>query len=170
MSGYDDILQASMREIQKKDEPQTDFDKDAWAQKKTEEKNITEEFLSTATARVSNDPFSLKGYLDVQSRFLHHSARNGLLIFQQNKDARQIGDFDYWKTKGARVKRSPQRIYLMEPNGQREWNGRLYNNYKTRIVFNVTQTTAKPPPPPVRYEDRTKLSALINRASGRSPG
>lgn len=156
MSNFDDIFEPAQ---------QSDFDKEAWAAKKKAERDDIY-FLADATAEeVCNDSKKFRAFLDVQAKFRHYSATNALLILAFNKDASKLGDKDYWRDQGVYIKRQEfsRPIKIIESNGEytRE-DGSIGVSYNIKRVYDISQTTARvKAQPPVSYDERTLLNALI---------
>ena len=156
MNNFDDIFDPA---------PQNDFDKEAWAAKKQAERDDTF-YLADATAEeVSTDSGKFREYLDVQANFRNYSATNALLILAFNKDARRLGDTDFWRNQGVYIKRQEfsRPIKIIESNGEyTRDDGSIGVSYNIKRVYDISQTTARiKAQPPVSYDERALLNALI---------
>ena len=156
MNNFDDIFDPA---------PQDDFDKEAWAAKKKAERDDTF-YLADATAEeVSTDSGKFREYLDVQANFRNYSATNALLILAFNKDARRLGDTDFWRNQGVYIKRQEfsRPIKIIESNGEyTRDDGSIGTSYNIKRVYDISQTTARiKTRPPVSYDERALLNALI---------
>lgn len=156
MNNFDDIFDPA---------PQNDFDKEAWAAKKQAERDDTF-YLADATAEeVSTDSGKFREYLDVQANFRNYSATNALLILAFNKDARRLGDTDFWRNQGVYIKRQEfsRPIKIIESNGEyTRDDGSIGTSYNIKRVYDISQTTARiKTRPPVSYDERALLNALI---------
>lgn len=157
MNSFDDIFEPA---------PQSEeFDKEAWvAQKKAERDEVYA--LADATAEeVCKDSGKFRDYLDVQANFRHYSATNALLILAFNKDARKLGDKDYWRDQGVYIKRQEfgRPIKIIESNGEyTRDDGSIGVSYNIKKVYDISQTTSRiKAQPPVSYDERALLNALI---------
>ena len=138
--------------------------KEEWAVKKQEERNKAYEDIAYMTEQIQQSPLALETYLFVQSRFPMHSVNNAMLITMQDKNAKRIGSYDYWKQQGGTVLKGPKPIFILEPNGQYERkDGSIGTNFDVKRVYDISQTNLRYNPP-VRYSDRTKLQALIEKS------
>ncbi len=88
---------------------------------------------------------SMEAYLDVQSRFPFHSARNALLIGDKCPHAERIHGEKGWKDMGFAVleeKRLP--IIILEPGkAYRREDGTIGQNFYAKEVYDISQTTAQ---------------------------
>ena len=106
-----------------------------------------------------------RAYLDVQSRFPFHSARNALLIGEQCPDAVRVGGYKEWHAQGIEIlddeKRLP--IIILEPGkAYRREDGSVGQNFYAKEVYDISQTTARDQvQPQVSYDDRLLLKGLI---------
>lgn len=107
----------------------------------------------------------MEAYLDVQSRFPFHSARNALLIEAKCPHAERIHDEKGWKDMGVTVLEEEKRlpIIILEPGkAYRREDGSVGQNFYAKEVYDISQTTARDQvQPQVRYDDRLLLKGLI---------
>lgn len=126
------------------------------------------ETAAKGALRVAESPEAFRQYLDVQSRFLRYTANNVLLILEQNPDAKRLGDFGYWRDRGASVRRGErgQPILVMEPGKEyRREDNTIGQYYNAKKLYDISQTdmpeeaweTGR------AYEDRQRIQALISR-------
>ena len=108
---------------------------------------------------------SMEAYLDVQSRFPFHSARNALLIEAKCPHAERIHDEKGWKDMGVTVLEEEKRlpIIILEPGkAYRREDGSVGQNFYAKEVYDISQTTARDEAQPqVSYDDRLLLKGLI---------
>ena len=101
----------------------------------------------------------------MQANFRHYSATNALLILAFNKDARKLGDKDYWRDQGVYIKRQEfgRPIKIIESNGEyTRDDGSIGVSYNIKKVYDISQTTSRiKAQPPVSYDERALLNALI---------
>ena len=107
----------------------------------------------------------MEAYLDVQSRFPFHSARNALLIEAKCPHAERIHDEKGWKDMGVTVLEEEKRlpIIMLEPGkAYRREDGSVGQNFYAKEVYDISQTTARDEAQPqVSYDDRLLLKGLI---------
>lgn len=107
-------------------------------------RNRCYELSEQMTEQVASDGQVFQTYLDIQSRFERYTANNALLIMAQKPDAKRLGDYGYWKDRGAYIKRGERRnpILIMEPGKeyQRE-DGTVGTYYNAKKVYDISQTT-----------------------------
>lgn len=157
MSSFDDIFEPA---------PQSEeFDKEAWAAQKKAERDEVYALADATAEEVCKDSGNFRDYLDVQANFRHYSATNALLILAFNKDARKLGDKDYWRDQGVYIKRQEfgRPIKIIESNGEyTRDDGSIGVSYNIKKVYDISQTTSRiKAQPPVSYDERALLNALI---------
>ena len=143
MNNFDDLFEQrpQAEAVPQKQESQKERPKRQWWQVK-EEKHRKEAYatLDKIFGEFSEGTGSMEAYLDVQSRFPFHSARNALLIEAKCPHAERIHDEKGWKDMGVTV--------LEEENAKE--------------VYDISQTTARDEAQPqVSYDDRLLLKGLI---------
>ena len=157
MSSFDDIFEPA---------PQSEeFDKEAWAAQKKAERDEVYALADATAEEVCKDSGKFRDYLDVQANFRHYSATNALLILAFNKDARKLGDKDYWRDQGVYIKRQEfgRPIKIIESNGEyTRDDDSIGVSYNIKKVYDISQTTSRiKAQPPVSYDERALLNALI---------
>lgn len=157
MGSFDDIFEPA---------PQSEeFDKEAWAAQKKAERDEVYALADATAEEVCKDSGNFRDYLDVQAIFRHYSATNALLILAFNKDARKLGDKDYWRDQGVYIKRQEfgRPIKIIESNGEyTRDDGSIGVSYNIKKVYDISQTTSRiKAQPPVSYDERALLNALI---------
>ncbi len=157
MNSFDDIFEPA---------PQSEeFDKEAWAAQKKAERDEVYALADATAEEVCKDSGKFRDYLDVQANFRHYSATNALLILAFNKDARKLGDKDYWRDQGVYIKRQEfgRPIKIIESNGEyTRDDGSIGVSYNIKKVYDISQTTSRiKAQPPVSYDERALLNALI---------
>jgi hypothetical protein len=158
---YDDIFEGGAAQPQ-----QDTFDKEAWAAKKKEERELVYGIIDQTALTLATDPALFKTYLDVQCHFDRYSVSNTLLITAQKPEATKLGDFNYWKRQQGSIKKGQQGIYLLEPGDEyRKDDGSVGVSYNPKRVFDQAQTTArKTLSPLVNHSDRTLVQALVHQS------
>ncbi len=130
-------------------------------------RNRCYELSGQMTEKVAAEAQAFQKYLDVQSRFDRYTANNALLIMAQKPEAEKIGDYGYWKDKGAYVKRQERGkpILIMEPGKEYERDdGSIGTYYNAKKVYDISQTTMdkKIKPPSGEITDKQLIRALVS--------
>jgi len=168
MNNFDDLFEQrpQAEAAPQKQESQKERPKRQWWQVK-EEKHRKEAYatLDKIFGEFSEGTGSMEAYLDVQSRFPFHSARNALLIEAKCPHAERIHDEKGWKDMGVTVLEEEKRlpIIILEPGkAYRREDGSVGQNFYAKEVFDISQTTARDEAQPqVSYDDRLLLKGLI---------
>ena len=168
MNNFDDLFeqQPQAEAAPQKQKSQKERPKRQWWQVK-EEKHRKEAYatLDKIFGEFSEGTGSMEAYLDVQSRFPFHSARNALLIEAKCPHAERIYDEKGWKDMGVTVLEEEKRlpIIILEPGkAYRREDGSVGQNFYAKEVYDISQTTARDQvQPQVRYDDRLLLKGLI---------
>ena len=168
MNNFDDLFeqQPQAEAAPQKQKSQKERPKRQWWQVK-EEKHRKEAYatLDKIFGEFSEGTGSMEAYLDVQSRFPFHSARNALLIEAKCPHAERIYDEKGWKDMGVTVLEEEKRlpIIILEPGkAYRREDGSVGQNFYAKEVYDISQTTARDETQPqVSYDDRLLLKGLI---------
>ena len=168
MNNFDDLFEQrpQAEAAPQKQKSQKERPKRQWWQVK-EEKHRKEAYatLDKIFGEFSEGTGSMEAYLDVQSRFPFHSARNALLIEAKCPHAERIHDEKGWKDMGVTVLEEEKRlpIIILEPGkAYRREDGSVGQNFYAKEVFDISQTTARDEAQPqVSYDDRLLLRGLI---------
>ena len=168
MNNFDDLFEQrpQAEAAPQKQKSQKERPKRQWWQVK-EEKHRKEAYatLDKIFGEFSEGTGSMEAYLDVQSRFPFHSARNALLIEAKCPHAERIHDEKGWKDMGVTVLEEEKRlpIIILEPGkAYRREDGSVGQNFYAKEVFDIAQTTARDEAQPqVSYDDRLLLKGLI---------
>jgi len=164
MNNFDDLFENNSQEQPSNQE----FDKEAWAAKKKQEREDIYEMSDNMALDVARDPGKFRQYLDVQSRFDRYSAVNALLVTAQKPDAQRLGDLPYWKSQKIYIKKSELRngIAILEPGNeyQRE-DGSVGISYNVKRVYDVSQAERRVVHPVANHDDRALIRALMSGAS-----
>ncbi|MBQ6661159.1 MAG: hypothetical protein IJM57_07040, partial [Lachnospiraceae bacterium] len=148
--------------LQKEDKP---FDKDAWVEKKKQERADAYALIDEGTEEITQDPENFRDYLNVQARFDRYSVSNAILIAYQMHEATKLADFSTWKNAGVNIRKGESAITMLEPGSeyQRE-DGTTGFSVNVKKVFDITQTVDGEPIKPKIPEQRTAIKALIQSA------
>lgn len=168
MNNFDDLFEQrpQAEAAPQKQKSQKERPKRQWWQVK-EEKHRKEAYatLDKIFGEFSEGTGSMEAYLDVQSRFPFHSARNALLIEAKCPHAERIHDEKGWKDMGVTVLEEEKRlpIIILEPGkAYRREDGSVGQNFYAKEVYDISQTTARDEAQPqVSYDDRLLLKGLI---------
>lgn len=168
MNNFDDLFEQrpQAEAAPQKQKSQKERPKRQWWQVK-EEKHRKEAYatLDKIFGEFSEGTGSMEAYLDVQSRFPFHSARNALLIEAKCPHAERIHDEKGWKGMGVTVLEEEKRlpIIILEPGkAYRREDGSVGQNFYAKEVYDISQTTARDEAQPqVSYDDRLLLKGLI---------
>lgn len=168
MNNFDDLFEQrpQAEAAPQKQKSQKERPKRQWWQVK-EEKHRKEAYatLDKIFGEFSEGTGSMEAYLDVQSRFPFHSARNALLIETKCPHAERIHDEKGWKDMGVTVLEEEKRlpIIILEPGkAYRREDGSVGQNFYAKEVYDISQTTARDEAQPqVSYDDRLLLKGLI---------
>lgn len=168
MNNFDDLFEQrpQAEAAPQKQKSQKERPKRQWWQVK-EEKHRKEAYttLDKIFEEFSEGTGSMEAYLDVQSRFPFHSARNALLIEAKCPHAERIHDEKGWKDMGVTVLEEEKRlpIIILEPGkAYRREDGSVGQNFYAKEVYDISQTTARDEAQPqVSYDDRLLLKGLI---------
>ena len=168
MNNFDDLFEQrpQAEAAPQKQKSQKERPKRQWWQVK-EEKHRKEAYatLDKIFGEFSEGTGSMEAYLDVQSRFPFHSARNALLIEAKCPHAERIHDEKGWKDMGVTVLEEEKRlpIIILEPGkAYRREDGSVGQNFYAKEVYDISQTTARDEAQPqLSYDDRLLLKGLI---------
>ena len=174
MNNFDDLFeqQPQAEAAPQKQESQKERPKRQWWQVR-EEKQRKEAYatLDRIFGEFSAGTGSMEAYLDVQSRFPFHSARNALLIGDKCPDAVRVGGYKEWHAQGIEILEDEKRlpIIILEPGkAYRREDGSVGQNFYAKEVYDISQiydisqTTARDQAQPqVSYDDRLLLKGLI---------
>jgi hypothetical protein len=166
MNSYDDLFNNKDNSQFKENNKYTPFDKDAWIEKKKQERAEAYELLDTATDEITRDAEKFRDFLNTQAQFDRYSVSNALLIAYQHPGATKVADFSTWKEEDVSVKKGEKAITILEPGSEftRE-DGTTGFSVNVKKVFDISQTSSdninmhhrKP-------DERAALKALIASA------
>lgn len=138
------------------------YDKEAFKQKKKEQKEKAYQIIDESLEELKTNPDFFKTYLDVQSRFDMYTPRNALLIAKQMPSAIQLKTRNDWKDLKATFKSyKPNTITIIEPGeSYKNANGETITPIYAKDVIDVSETNTKPN---IRsYDKQLILQALIS--------
>jgi hypothetical protein len=170
MADYDDLFNSANdvpedTGISDVPPPDDNFDKDAWAAQKKQERDEIYALIDQTALKLPENPDAIKEYLDIQSRFNLYSVGNLLLIQAQMPTAVKLKDYDAWKAAGTTVRRKQQAVSLLEPGKPyKRDDGSIGTSYNVKKVFDISQTYAKSAQKPPAEIDRTVIKALMSQS------
>jgi hypothetical protein len=157
MENYDTLFE-NQNAAQRQDQP---FDKEAWAQRKQEERAHLYETIDGMADKTLSDPAALSGYLSMQSRLGRTSVANTLLVLAQKPDASYVMSFDDWHQRGRAVRRNEKVLLVLEAGGEYERaDGTIGTGFDVKRVFDVSQTHGQPLRERTQAPIRSRLKAL----------
>ena len=138
------------------------FDKEAWIERKRQERADAYALLDEGTLEVAKDPESFRDYLNVQARFDRYSVSNAVLIAHQRRDATRIADFNSWEEEGVSVKKGEQSLVILEPGSEytRE-DGTTGFSVNVKKVFDISQTDSTEAVKRRTFDERSAIKALV---------
>jgi len=164
MSDFDDLFrQEQGQSPTRSDQP---FDKEAWAQKKQEQRETVYALIDDTATAVARDGDTFQKYLNVQSRFDRYSVSNALLILAQKPQATRIADFDTWREQGAYIRKKESGFYIIEPGEEyQRQDGSTGISYNPKKMFDISQTgNSRKRENPTYPDERTRIKALLAHA------
>ena len=143
MNNYDDLFNNKDNDKFQDKNKNTPFDKDAWIEKKRQERAEAYELLDTATDEIVKDSEKFRDFLNTQAQFDRYSASNALLIAYQHPGATKVADFAAWKEDDVSVKKGEKAITILEPGSEftRE-DGSTGFSVNVKKVFDISQTSS----------------------------
>lgn len=149
-------------EIINKVASQNGYDKEAYKQRKQEQKENAYKIIDEALGEIKSNPDFLKEYIDIQSRFDKYTTRNALLILKQMPNAMQLKTRNDWRDLNVTFKSpKPKTITIIEP-GESYTNkdGNKITPIYAKDMIDVSETNSKPSIK--SYDKQFILQALIH--------
>ena len=112
-----------------------------YREKKQQEKNQVFDMLSGSTQSLMK-PDELMNYLDLQSRFMHLSVSNVLLVKAQKPEAVWLRTFDEWKADDISLLRGETGFMTLDSSYYQRMDGSMGRTSKVTRLFDISQTTA----------------------------
>ena len=154
MNNFDDIFDnPTQPESAAPEQEQPQKKLEWWQIKEQKQRKEAYDTLDNIFNAFSEGKGDVQGYLDTHGRFDRYSARNALLIHSKCPEATQIGDFKYWEKQGAEILKTEKRnpIVILEPGkAYRRDDGTMGQNYYSKEVYDISQTTASSSRTPYR--------------------
>ena len=142
MNNYDDLFNSNDNKF-KENNKNTPFDKDAWVEKKRQERAEAYALLDTATEEIVKDAEKFRDFLNTQAQFDRYSVSNALLIAYQHPGATKVADFAAWKEEDISITKGEKAITILEPGSEftRE-DGTTGFSVNVKKVFDISQTSS----------------------------
>ena len=143
MNEFDDLFTKKKDNTDKeKSNKNKPFDKEAWIEKKKQERTEAYELLDTATAEIVADAEKFRDFLNTQAQFDRYSVSNALLIAYQRPGATKLADFSGWKAEDISITKGEKAITILEPGNEftRE-DGTTGFSVNVKKVFDISQTS-----------------------------
>lgn len=139
------------------------FDKEAWIQKKQEERSEAYSLIDKTAEEIVQDSAKFQQYIDVQGRFDKYSVGNALLITAQMPTATKVKDFEGWKEAGGFVTKNAKGITILEPgDSYTNKDGNVSQSYNPKKIFDISQTNVKPNNKANSYDEKIMLKSLLH--------
>ena len=136
-----------------------------YRRRKNEDKDRLFQKLNRSTEEIMQDEKAYQRYLDTQAALDLYSVANTLLIADRDIGATKLKSFSAWNRQGIQVKKGERGILLFEPYEYIDKEGNSHRDYRTKRVFDLSQTTGKAQR---RFTDnlseRAVLKALMTEA------
>lgn len=122
------------------------YDKEAYKQRKKEQKENAYKMIDEALDELKSNPSFFKQYLDVQARFDMYTPRNALLITKQLPTAMQLKTKNDWREAKVTFKQPKQNtITIIEPGETYTTkDGRTVTPINAKDVIDISETNSKP--------------------------
>lgn len=140
------------------------FNKEEWAAQKQAHRQEAYELIDATCGKMMTDGEAFRQYLDVQGRFDRYSVNNAILVAAQMPEATQLKDYNGWKQSRAYVDKDAAKITILEPSKEyTRDDGTKAVGYNAKVVYDVSQTTAKDRQQPQEQKTiRELVSAMID--------
>ena len=140
------------------------FNKEEWAAQKQEQRKEAYELIDNTCSEMMANGNSFRQYLDVQGHFDRYSVNNAILVSAQMPEATQLKDYGSWKQSRVYVDKDAQKVTILEPGKEYQRDdGSKAVGYNAKIVYDVSQTSAKDRQQPQEQKNMRELvSAMID--------
>ena len=140
------------------------FNKEEWAAQKQEQRKEAYELIDNTCSEMMVNGDSFRQYLDVQGHFDRYSVNNAILVLAQMPEATQLKDYGSWKQSRVYVDKDAQKVTILEPGKEYQRDdGSKAVGYNAKVVYDVSQTSAKDRQPPQEQKTmRGLVSAMID--------
>ena len=139
------------------------FDKAEWAAQKQAQRKEAYELIDNTCAEMMISGDSFRQYLDVQGRFDRYSVANAILVSAQMPEATQLKDYNTWKQSRVYVNKDAQKVVILEPSKEyTRDDGTKGISYNAKVVYDISETSAKERMQPQEQNMRELVSALID--------
>ena len=142
------------------------FNKEEWAAAKQEQRKEAYELIDTTCGHMMTDGGAFQQYLDVQGHFDRYSVNNAILVSAQMPEATQLKDYGSWKQSRVYVDKDAQKVTILEPGKEYQRDdGSKAVGYNAKVVYDVSQTSAKDRQQPQEQKTMRELVAAMIDAS-----
>ena len=140
------------------------FNKEEWAAQKQEQRKEAYGLIDNTCSEMMANGDSFRQYLDVQGHFDRYSVNNAILVSAQMPEATQLKDYGSWKQSRVYVDKDAQKVTILEPGKEYQRDdGSKAVGYNAKIVYDVSQTSAKDRQQPQEQKNMRELvSAMID--------
>jgi len=140
--------------------PTKQFSAERYAAKKNAERQSAYEMAERAAQAIVKNGGYFKNYLNTLSRVERYSATNTLLIYAQSPNATRMRTREKWAEENIAVKPNEREFVIVERVDYQRKDGTMGFNYNAKLVFDISQTNAKPQEPP-KHSTYDLCSALM---------
>lgn len=120
------------------------YDKEAWAKKKSEERDALFRTAEETALSCRTDPELMRSVLDLMVRFPDQSPTNILLLAAQRPQATELREYREWNISRIGVKKGETAISLLVSGGEyTRGDGTTGTRWNVKKVFDISQTYGK---------------------------
>ena len=144
-----------------------EYDKEAYAQKKYEERMNLNKMIDDMVDKIKLNIDDFKKYLDVQVKFPNYSVSNALLVTAQFPEATQLKSYDSWRNARAYVNKKPIYVNIFEySDTYTRKDGTVAPSYNVKKMIDVSQTSLKQVRKAFQnYDDKNLLKAFLTNSN-----
>ena len=144
-----------------------EYDKEAYAQKKYEERMTLNKLIDDMVDKIKLNIDDFKKYLDVQVKFPNYSVSNALLVTAQFPEATQLKSYDSWRNARAYVNKKPIYVNIFEySDTYTRKDGTVAPSYNVKKMIDVSQTSLKQVRKAFQnYDDKNLLKAFLTNSN-----
>lgn len=167
---FDDLFVQPNTNEQSAYPDQSDFDKDAWAAKKQEQRETLFACVEEMADTTLSDPAALQRFLHKQGVAVHsYSVTNMLLILNQRPDkSDHVRHEEEWANMGRGIRKGEGRNAILLFRQDHEFAGKdgfMKSGYNVHRYFDISQTYGPAMPKQEQPNIRKLLSALMARTA-----
>lgn len=134
----DDVINKATKEV--------GYDKEAYKQKKKEQKEFIYQTVDKALEEIKVDANFLKTYLNVQSKFDMYTPRNALAVAKQQPNATQLKEYKKWRElKAIFRQKNPKKVLILDPGDSYQTkDGRTVQGFNAKELIDISETNVVP--------------------------